>query len=66
MPVQLVSTVTCPRCGAERAETMPTTTCRVRYECPACGAVLRPKRGDCCVFCSYGTMPCPSMQEARS
>jgi hypothetical protein len=22
--------------------------------------------GDCCVFCSYGSMPCPSVQEARA
>lgn len=21
-----------------------------------------PKPGDCCVFCSYGKVPCPSMQ----
>jgi len=22
-------------------------------------AALRPKAGDCCVFCSYGLVPCP-------
>jgi hypothetical protein len=26
---------------------------------------LRPKAGDCCVFCSYGTVPCPPVQEVR-
>ncbi|HEV8330350.1 MAG TPA: GDCCVxC domain-containing (seleno)protein [Steroidobacteraceae bacterium] len=24
--------------------------------------VLRPKRGDCCVFCSYGSVKCPPIQ----
>jgi hypothetical protein len=32
------------------------------YECKGCGVLLRPKRGHCCVFCSYGTMPCPPVQ----
>jgi hypothetical protein len=66
MTIQRVSTITCPQCGAARAETMPTTTCQIRYACPACGAVLRPHAGDCCVFCSYGTSPCPSVQEERA
>jgi len=24
--------------------------------------VLKPLTGDCCVFCSYGTVPCPPIQ----
>jgi hypothetical protein len=59
----LVSTIRCPRCGATRDETMPLNRCQIRYECPACGVVLRPNQGDCCVFCSYGSLPCPSQQE---
>jgi hypothetical protein len=35
------------------------------YECKGCGALLKPKAGDCCVFCSYGDVPCPPIQEAR-
>ena len=27
-----------------------------------CGAMLKPKEGDCCVFCSYADVHCPSMQ----
>ncbi|HEY7997903.1 MAG TPA: GDCCVxC domain-containing (seleno)protein, partial [Pseudolabrys sp.] len=27
-----------------------------------CGERLKPKPGDCCVFCSYGSVPCPPMQ----
>ena len=32
--------------------------------CGSCGKVSRPRTGDCCVFCSYGDVKCPSMQEA--
>lgn len=24
---------------------------------------VKPKPGDCCVYCSYGTVPCPPIQE---
>ncbi len=62
MTVVLESTLTCPDCGARKAETMPTDACLYFYECTGCRTVLRPKPGDCCVFCSYATMPCPSIQ----
>jgi len=62
---QLVSTLTCPACGHRAAETMPTDACRVFYECTSCNTPLRPKAGDCCVFCSYGDVPCPPIQMAR-
>jgi hypothetical protein len=45
---------------------MPTDACQYFYDCPACGALLKPKPGDCCVFCSYGDVPCPPIQEARA
>ncbi|MGH7537526.1 MAG: GDCCVxC domain-containing (seleno)protein [Gemmatimonadales bacterium] len=28
----------------------------------ACQKLLRPKPGDCCVFCSYGSVECPPRQ----
>jgi len=58
----LVSTLTCPLCGRVETETMPTDACQFFYDCKGCRAVLRPKPGDCCVFCSYGTVPCPPIQ----
>jgi len=57
------SVVTCPNCHAAKLEMMPTDTCQFFYECAACGELLRPKHGDCCVFCSYGSVPCPSIQQ---
>lgn len=60
----LESTVTCPACGTASTETMPTDACQFFYDSTGCGAVLRPKPGDCCVFCSYGSVPCPPVQAA--
>lgn len=44
---------------------MPTDACQFFYECGTCKAVLRPKAGDCCVFCSYGSVECPPVQMRR-
>jgi len=62
----LESTITCPNCGTGCVETMPTDACQFYYECPQCKALLRPKAGDCCVFCSYGSVPCPPIQLSQS
>lgn len=61
-PVILESLLTCPQCGHSRQETMPTDACQFYYECPHCKALLKPRPGDCCVFCSYGSVPCPPVQ----
>lgn len=66
MPPVLESTLTCPQCGVRHREVMPTDACQWFYECPACHALLRPQPGDCCVFCSYGDVPCPPIQAARA
>lgn len=57
------STLTCPTCGYAKTETMPTNACQWFYECEQCRSILSPKPGDCCVYCSYGTVPCPPIQE---
>jgi hypothetical protein len=41
---------------------MPLNTCRVHYQCPNCGAVLRGNGEIGCVFTAYGSVPCPFMQ----
>ncbi|RVK65788.1 GDCCVxC domain-containing (seleno)protein [Sinorhizobium meliloti] len=64
--MELRSTLTCPHCGQQATETMPTDACQFFYDCTGCGAVLRPKDGDCCVFCSYGSVQCPPIQETRA
>ena len=58
------SLITCPMCNHSRREKMPSDACQFFYECANCGALLRPKPGDCCVFCSYGSVKCPQAQLA--
>lgn len=64
--MQTVATIRCPYCGVEKEENMPIDACQIVYRCSACGSLLRPKTGDCCVFCSYGSMPCPPKQQERA
>src|SRR5674476_1644726 len=59
----LESILTCPRCGHAKLETMPTDACQFFYECENCKTLLSPKVGDCCVYCSYGSVKCPPIQE---
>lgn len=60
--IELNSTLTCPQCGKSKTEQMPTDACQYFYECTFCGALLKPLAGDCCVYCSYGDVPCPPIQ----
>lgn len=62
MKIQLNSVITCPHCGFKKEETMATDSCQYFYECENCKTQMKPKQGDCCVFCSYGTEPCPPIQ----
>ena len=58
----LRSVITCPACGATAEEEMPTDACLYFYECRQCHQLLRPRSGDCCVFCSFGSVKCPPVQ----
>jgi hypothetical protein len=64
-PLILESALTCPHCGFAAVEIMPTDACVVVHECASCHTSLRPKPGDCCVFCSYGSVKCPPIQQSR-
>ncbi|MDX1639867.1 MAG: GDCCVxC domain-containing (seleno)protein [Balneolaceae bacterium] len=64
-PVQTTSTITCPECGTQTPEIMPDDACVYFWDCPNCGQHLQPEHGDCCVFCSYGSIPCPPRQAAE-
>ena len=62
MPAATEATITCPACGRACVETMPTDACQFFYTCTGCGTTLKPKPGDCCVFCSYADEVCPPKQ----
>lgn len=64
--VELYSTIKCPHCGHSEVEEMPTNACQYFYSCLQCKTILKPKEGDCCVYCSYGSKPCPPVQEGKS
>jgi len=58
--IVMESILNCPNCGFTKQETMPSDACQFFYECTQCHTVLKPKPGDCCTFCSYGSVECPS------
>ena len=60
--MNLKSTVTCPYCARIKDEIMPHDSCVYFYRCLNCLKTIKPKPGDCCVFCSYGTERCPPKQ----
>ncbi|MCO6495094.1 MAG: MerC domain-containing protein [Bacteroidetes bacterium] len=60
------STITCPYCNHKKEETMPDNACQYFYECENCHTLLKPKEGDCCVFCSYGSTVCPPIQSGKN
>jgi hypothetical protein len=64
--ILLQSTVKCPFCDLQTEETMPADACTYFYKCPHCETILKPKQGDCCVFCTYGTVKCPPLQAGLS
>lgn len=64
MTIVTKSIITCPNCGHKKEEEMPTDACSWFYECEKCNSVLKPMEGDCCVYCSYGSVPCPPIQES--
>ncbi|MHA3817130.1 GDCCVxC domain-containing (seleno)protein [Pseudomonas sp. MAHUQ-55] len=61
----LESGLTCPHCDYAKQESMPTETCQYYYDCTTCKALLRPRTGDCCVFWSFGSVKCPTVQQQR-
>jgi len=65
-PIELKSILTCPNCGYKKTEIMPTDACQFFYECERCKKVLKPLEGDCCVYCSYGSVKCPPIQEGEN
>jgi len=66
MEPELHSKIACPHCGHRKVEEMPADACLFFYEYEGCGTLLHPKPGDCCVFCSYGSISCPPIQAQKS
>lgn len=58
----MTSVITCPHCHTQTTQRMPVASCDIVFNCPNCGEWLRPKPGDCCIYCSYGSQQCPPRQ----
>jgi len=61
-----MSIITCPHCKHAALERMPLKVCQIFYDCRGCGARLKAKTGNCCVFCSYHSVPCPPAQAKQA
>ena len=55
--------ITCPYCRHKKTEVMPENLCQFFYDCESCKKLIKPLKGDCCVYCSYGSVPCPPVQQ---
>ncbi|MEQ9265356.1 MAG: GDCCVxC domain-containing (seleno)protein [Balneolaceae bacterium] len=60
------SEITCPKCLHKKMEEMPIDACQFFYECENCKAILKPVGTDCCVYCSYGSVKCPPIQQNKN
>jgi len=53
-------TITCPHCNTPEELEMPSDKCIPFAACSHCGKLIEAKGdGICCVFCKYGSAPCP-------
>lgn len=60
------SVITCPGCGHAKVEIMPLKSCQITYQCTSCGRDLWPVEGDCCIYCTFGSVPCQAIQIERA
>ena len=66
MEVRTKTKLTYPECGFVEDIEMPTDSCHFFHDCVKGKAILKPSLGDCCVFCPYADVPCPSKQIERA
>jgi len=57
------STITCPYCKASEVLEVPQGSSQHLYRCRSCHNILKPKSGDCCIFCSFGDADCSSAEQ---
>jgi hypothetical protein len=61
--LKITTTIICPICKYRKELVMDADISRLFYFCEECGARLKPRPGDCCVYKSYGSTPCTAVQE---
>jgi hypothetical protein len=54
--------LTCPECGAEENVEMLSMEIARIYKCDTCNEISHVNEDECCVYCQYGEVKCPSEQ----
>lgn len=49
----------CPHCRGKQDVGVPTDSCLYFHKCEHCGKMITPKKGECCVVCSWSDEKCP-------
>ena len=60
--IKIKSILTCVKCEHKKEETMPQYASQIEYKCNNCNSIIGVKQNQCCVYCIYGSTPCPSSQ----
>ncbi|MGB0846810.1 MAG: GDCCVxC domain-containing (seleno)protein [Thiolinea sp.] len=58
----LECTLTCPSCQTKESLTMVQGRSESFFTCTHCSTTHLTKLGECCIYCSYGTVSCPTIQ----
>lgn len=58
--------ITCPLCWHKENENIPSNECMYFYECKSCKEIIKSKKWDCCVFCSYWDIECIPKQKEKN
>jgi hypothetical protein len=61
--VRLTTLMSCPGCKHKAPVSMIVGLREEFYQCPKCNTLHNAKLGDCCVYCSYGDVECPAIQD---
>lgn len=59
-----MATLSCPKCKSKEDMNIPEGKCQLFYTCKACKQLIQAVNG-CCVFCDYGSEPCPKAAEHK-
>ena len=64
MTITILQTIMkCPNCRTTETVTMDPKIPGDFFTCKECEKTHEPRLGDCCVYCSYGSVNCPAVQE---
>ena len=64
MTITILQTIMkCPNCRTTETVTMDQKIPGDFFTCKECEKTHEPRLGDCCVYCSYGSVNCPAVQQ---